>query len=144
MLKEAKTLLNDALLKKYQKTPLTRKNLKWFIETTKSAMGVINAAIKLDNEWPCNSGDATAYSLVLRLRGISFIDCLRKNKKYSNKKLLFQVKKITGSLKAYEGYLRVKNNEKTKEDLPIKEAEKLYFYILKKIKEQKKWVAKRN
>ena len=57
----------------------------------------------------------------------------------SNKEFLSLIKKITGSIKSYEGYIRSKNNGKIKEDLPIEEAEKLYHYINKKIKEQEKW-----
>src|SRR3989338_8033193 len=38
MLKESKPILNISLIKKYLKTPLTKENLKWHIELTKSAL----------------------------------------------------------------------------------------------------------
>ena len=140
MLKEAKPILNNSLIEKYKKTQLTKKNLKSHIELTKSALGINQGFIKLDEEMKSNSGDGVAYSLILRLRGTYIIDCLIKNKIPTKKELLNLIKKISGSLKAYEGYLRVKNNEKKKNELPIEESKKLYDYIFKKIKEQEKWV----
>jgi hypothetical protein len=59
---------------------------------------------------------------------------------WSNKEFIKMIKRAAGSLKAYEGYLRRKNNMKEKKELPIEEAEKLYNYVKKKIKEQEKWV----
>ncbi len=143
MLKEAKTLLNKDLILDYQKTPLTKKNLRFHIETTKSAMKMNKAAIELDKDCMSNTGDASAYSLILRLRSIYIVDCLKKNKKWSTKEFVNLTKKAAGSLNAYEGYLRVKSDKKMKEELIIEEAEKLYDYILKKIKEQEKWLVKR-
>ena len=74
---------------------------------------------------------------------IYIVDCLMKNKKWSSKELISLIKKVSGSLEAYYGYLRVKNDKKTKENLLIEEAEKLHDYILKEINKQEKWLAKR-
>ena len=147
MLKEAKPLINNSLIKKYQTTKLTKKNLTWHIELTKSALNVNKEIIKLDEETNSDSSDGIAYSLILRLRGTYIVDCLIKNKIPIKKELINLIKKISGSLKSYEGYLRVKNNGpkgvssgvKDKNELPIEEAKKLYEYICKKIKEQEKW-----
>lgn len=143
MLREAKVLLNENLILNYKKTLLTKKNLRWHFETTKSAMKMNKAAIELDKECISNTGDATVYSLILRLRSVYIVDCLRKNKKWSTKEFVILIKKVAGSLHAYEGYLRVKSDKKMREELLIKESEKLYNYILKRIKEQEKWLAKR-
>jgi len=139
MLKEAKPIINGSLIERYQKTQLTKKNLKWHIELTKSALGINREFIKLDKYLKSNSGDGVAYSLILRLRGAYIVDCLIKNKIPAKKKLLNLIKKISGSLKSYEGYLRVKNNEKNKNELPTEESARLYDYIVKKINEQEKW-----
>ena len=139
MLKEAKPLVNSSLIEKYKKTQLTKKNLKSHIELTKSALGINREFINLDEEMESNSGDSVAYSLILRLRETYIVDCLIKNKIPIKKELLNLIKKVSGSLKAYEGYLRVKNNEKDKNELPIEESIKLYDYLIKKIKEQEKW-----
>ena len=144
MLKEAKPLFNGFLIKEYKKTKLTKENLKAHIELTKSALNVNKEFIKLDKKIEFNSDDGIAYSLILRLRGTYIVDCLIKNKIPTKKELLGIIKKISGSLKAYEGYLRVKNNEKNKNELPTGESAKLYDYILKKIHNQEKWAETKN
>lgn len=144
MLKEAKPILNETLIDKYRETSLTKENLKWHIELTKSALKVNKAGIKLDKLMNSLCSDANAYSLVLRLRGIYLVDCMIKNKLWSTKEFLSLIKKISGSTKAYEGYFRIKNDIiSKKEDLPFNEAEKLYLFILKKIKEQEKWAKRK-
>ena len=143
MLKEAKTLLNSSLIEKFKNTKITKRNLRFHIETTKSAMGVVKEFIelaKIDNR---KITDRIAYSLVLRLRELYIVDCLIKNKMWNNKEFLSLVKKVSGSTEAYEGYLRSKDNEKTKRNLSINESERIYSYILKKIKEQEIWARKR-
>lgn len=143
MLKEAKPLLNAKLIEKYKKTELTKRNLKFHIETTKSAMKMNKAAINLNKELSVSCSDTTAYSLVLRLREIYIVNCLMKNKIWNNKRFIKLLKEISGSLTAYRGYLRVKDNEKTEKELSIKEAEKIHDYITEKIKEQEKWLKRK-
>ena len=140
-IKEAKTVINENLRISLTNTPLNKKNLKWHIETTKSAMKVMEKSIELSKDMGLKEGDASSYSLVLRLRTFYIIDCIRKNKQWKKKEFLSLIKKISGSLNAYEGYLRVKNDskEKGRYNLEIKEAEKLMNYINKKIKEIEKW-----
>lgn len=140
MLIESKSILNTSLIESYKKTRLTKENLNFHIETTKSAMGVIDASIKLSREMGIEESDASAYSLILRLRGIYIVDCLKKGRLWNKKEFLGMIKRIAGSLKAYEGYLRTKSDKKTEDKLPLKEAEKLYNYIIKKIKEQEEWI----
>lgn len=139
MIKEAQPLVNADLIEKYKKIKLTKKNLKFHIETTKSAMKVNKAAIELYKERMLVS-DSTTYSLILRLREIYIVNCLIKNKKWGNKEFIKLIKKISGSTKAYERYLDAKNKDTLEYKLPIKEAEKLYNYILEKVREQEKWV----
>ena len=47
MLKEAKIIINENLLENYIKLPLTKKNLRWHIETTKSSIKIIEDLIEL-------------------------------------------------------------------------------------------------
>ena len=141
MMIEAKPIINKKLLNKYAKTLLTKKNLKWHIDTTKSAMRVVNASIKLSKERDIRESDASAYSLILRLRTLYIIDCMRKNKLWTKKDFLRLVKKIAGSLIAYEEYLRVKaGDKKMKDKLPLKEAENLMNYNNKKVRGIEKWL----
>lgn len=138
MIKEAKTIINEDLINGYINSPLTKKNLKWHIETTKSAMNVVKEYIKLAEEKGGMVNDAASYSLILRLRTLYIIDCLKKDKLWRNEEFLDLIKKISGSLIAYERYIDSKNNNSKKSKLPAEEAEKLMDYINKKIKEVEK------
>jgi predicted nucleotidyltransferase len=140
MMIEAKPIINKELLNEYIHSPLTKENLKWHIVTTESAMKVVEKSIELSKEMGVEEGDGSAYSLVLRLRGIYIVDCLKKSKIWSKNEFLKMIKEIAGSLRAYEGYLRVKADKKMEDKLPLEEAKKLHDYILKKIKEQKEWI----
>ena len=143
MMIEAKPIINKELLNKYINTLLTKKNLKWNIDTTKSAMNVVKEYIKLAEEIQEKVSDAASYSLILRLRTIYIINCLKKGKIWTKREFLGLIKKISGSLIAYERYLDSKNNNAKAYDLPIREAKKLMDYNNKKIREIEKWLKKR-
>lgn len=141
MMIEAKPIINKKLLMEYVNTPLTIKNIKWHIDTTKSAMRVVKEYIKLAEETGEKVSDAASYSLILRLRTIYIIDCLKNGQIWTKRKFLDLIKKISGSLIAYERYLNVKEGYgKRRNKLPIKEAEKLMDYNNKKIREIEKWL----
>ncbi len=140
MIIEAKPIINKSLLDNYVNTSLTKTNLKWHIDTTKSAMNVVIEYIKLAEESGKEVSDAASYSLILGLRTIYLIDCLKKRKKYTKKEFLGLIKKISGSLTAYERYLESKNKNTKEFKLPINEAKKLIDYNNKKIREIEKWL----
>lgn len=143
MMIEAKPIINEELLNKYISTLLTKKNLKWNIDTTKSAMNVVKEYIKLAEEIQEKVSDAASYSLILRLRTIYIINCLKKGKIWTKREFLGLIKKISGSLIAYERYLDSKNNNAKAYNLPIREAKKLMDYNNKKIREIEKWLKER-
>lgn len=140
MLKEAKLLMNAKLIESHKHTKLTKRNLSFHIETTKSAMKVIEKSIEVSREMEIDEGDGSAYSLILRLRGIYLVNCLKIDKKWTKKEFLRLIKKISGSLTAYRGYLRAKADEKGRDELSIEEAQKLHDYIVKNIKQQENWI----
>jgi len=142
MLKESKVILNEELIKEYTSTSLTRKNLKWHIETTKSALEINKKDIEISREMGIkNIGDANVYSLILRLREAYIVDSLIKNKPWSNKKLISLIKKICSSELIYKRYLEVKKDKKEiKYVVPMEDGIKLIEYIGKKIREQEKWL----
>ena len=140
MLKEAKPITNSLLIKEYIKTPLTKRNLKFYIDITKSAMKINKIVIELDEIHNEDISDNIMYSLILNLRQTYIVDCLMNGKNPNKKDFLILVKKITGSEKAYEAYIRSKNEEKTEKEIPIQEAKEIYSYILKKIKKHEKWI----
>lgn len=143
MLKEAKAIMNEEYLKSIKNQQLSKKNLQWNISIIKSALNINKEFIKLRKEYSKYIGDPIAYSLVLNLRSTYIIDCIKRKQKWSTSGLLSLIKEVSGSLEAYEGYLRVKNDEKTKESLNIKEAERLLDYISKKIEKQEIWIKRK-
>ncbi len=136
MLKEAKVVLNAELIVGYKKTGLTKRNLKFHIETTKSAMRVDKESIEIKEEENESISDNIMYSLVLRLRELYIVDCLIKNKKLTTKGFLELVKTIVGSIEPYNSYLRSKNKNKVKKVVSVNEARKIYDYIIKNIDKQ--------
>ncbi|MFH1510395.1 MAG: DUF2080 family transposase-associated protein [Candidatus Woesearchaeota archaeon] len=77
-IKESIPILNEELLKPYRSRKLDRKNLRWYMESTQSALGLAESSLNVgpDHTVP-------VYSLVLRLRGLLMIDCMLNQKKYS-------------------------------------------------------------
>lgn len=142
MLKEAKSVMNNAVIEEYQNVPLTKRNLKFHFETTKSAMNIIKAEIELEKEKDGDFlSDRSAYSLILRLRELYIVNCLINGKIWSKKQFTKLIKNISGSLEAYEGYIRRKKNKKeVNKSISLKDAEIFYKYILDELKEQEhKW-----
>ena len=140
MLKEARAIINKELIQQYLSNEINLRNLKYHIITTKSAMNIVEKDIKFSREMKENASDADAYSLILRLRTLYIIDCLRKGKNWSKKDFLKLIKNISGSLIAYERYIISKNKNTLENKLPVEEAEKLLNYINKKIREVEKWL----
>lgn len=140
MVREARAIINKELIEQYASSKLTLKNLSYHIETTKSAMKVVEKDIELSKKMNEKASDAAAYSLILRLRTLYIIECLKHEKIWSRKDFLKLVKNITGSVTSYERYLNSKNKKNEESRLPIEEAEKLMKYINKKIKEIEKWL----
>ncbi len=139
MILEARPLMNQKLFDLYKNTNLTKKNLLFHFKTTQSAMKVVEEILALANERKREfMSDGVSYSLVLRLREMYIIDCILNKRIWKNRFFLKIIKEITGSLTAYEGYLRVKNDKGKKSLLPLEEAKKLHSYISHKIKEQEK------
>jgi len=140
MIKESIVIINQDLIKNYLSTRLTKKNLGWHIETTKSAMKVVEKGIEVSKEMEKKVGDGFAYSLILRLRTLYIINCIRKKRMWSKKEFLKLVKNISGSLNAYERYLSSKNKNTLDYKLQIREAERLMKYINNKTKEIERWL----
>ena len=135
MLKEAKPIINAEFLESYKKVEITSKNIKFYIETTKSALDVIKEDIKVSKELNCDVSDASAYSLILRLRTFYIIECIKKGKLWKKREFIILVKRIAGSSEAYERYLSVKNDNNMGYKLPVEEAEKLAREVTRRLGE---------
>ena len=124
MLKEAKAILNGYLLDKIRSVTVSKKSIRWILNNTKSVLNINRDFIDLEDEGFEN--DAVIYSLMLRLRGLYMIDCVLKNKCYSNENFSRFVK--TNGIKSdfYRIYRRVRDNKTVKIRVMKKDVERLY------------------
>jgi len=144
MLKEAKPLLNSGYIKELE-IKVTKKNVKWYIDTTKEKLEIIKKYI--DNTKTQNKkylGDKIAYTLILRIRTLEIIKKLIQNKDYSKREFIKLIKKISNSANAYERYLAVKDNLKEESKLTIDEAEALYEYLKKDLERVKGMIERKD
>lgn len=139
MIKEAAPLLNKHALKEYENMKITKKNIKWYLDTTDSALEINKSEIEFSEINKSDTSHSTAYSLILRLRTLYLISNLIKSKKSTNKELKSIIKKVSNSMKAYEMYLESKSKNKSKKTLPLGEAKKLLCYIQKENDKLKKF-----
>jgi predicted nucleotidyltransferase len=140
MLIEAKPVINKKLIDSSKEHSLNLKNLKYHLETTESAMNFVSKDIVLAKKNYEKVSDASAYSLVLRLRTLYIIDCIKKNKLWSKKELIKTIKDVSGSNIAYERYIEAKRKNSKESLLKAEEAERLMLYINKKLGVIKKWL----
>lgn len=138
MLKEAKPLLNSSYLSQI-KIKATKKNITWYLTTTKDKLKLIKTALEqLKNIDKHYVPDVLAYTLILRVRTLYAIDRLINNENYSKQEFTNLIKKISGGLKGYQGYLNVKNNLEDNNVMSISEAERLSRYLEKQLGALKK------
>jgi len=131
LINEAKVILNNELLNDY-KNKIKQISIKRYIEDIKSVTKINEKAIDIDEELGEKVSDETVYSVVLRLRELYLIKCLKNNIIPSNKEFLDLIKKIA-SEESYNAYLRIKNDLKPKKVIPVKEARAFIGEIKKRI-----------
>ena len=129
LINEAKAILNEHLLKHYKnglndKDGLNRALIKKSIDEIKSITKINEGFAKMDGELGEPVADETLYSIVLRLRELYLIECLKKGISSYNKEFINLIKKIAGE-EAYNAYLRIKNDLKPRKVIPFEEAGKL-------------------
>lgn len=140
MILEASPVINSQLINQYRNTPITKHNLKWHIETTKSSLATINYSLDIAKENNENISDNIAYALVLRLREAHIVDFIMKNKKATTQTFCNLIRSITGSLEIYKAYQRSKAEARTKKVISRNEAESIHANIASMIAEQEKWI----
>lgn len=147
MIKEAKPLLNSNYLDSIQ-VKVTKKNVKWYIDTTEEKLEIIkehiDSAKKAKDKMREHLGDKIAYTLVLRIRTLEIIKKLIQNKDYSKKEFIKLIRKISKGNNAYERYLASKNNLKEENKLTLDEAENLYEYLKKDLIRVKEMIERLN
>ena len=136
MINEAVPLINSVYLDIMRnQLSVTRRNVKWYIETTKDKIDAIENSIKDAKKTVDNR---VAYTLVLRIRTLKLIQMLYSGRTYPKEELINLLIKISGSNNAYESYLAMKNNVKKKNLATKEEAEKLLKYLEKELENTKK------
>lgn len=136
MLKEAKPLINSKYLNSI-KIKITKKNIKWYIDTTKDKLELIKKILEKTGK---KADNKLVYTLVLRIRTLHFMQKLIKNKSYSKKIFIKLISKISGSNNAYESYLAIKNNSEEISKTTKEEAERLYEYLKKQSEDVKRLI----
>ena len=133
MIMEAKAIMNKELLEKYKNTKINKKNTWWIIDLTKSSRKICKIAIEISKEDNKNISDGVVYSLILGLRTIYILDCLKKNKIPTSKGLKDLIIQLVKTEEPYSAYLRLKDNQPEKMAISPEIGEKLNNYIISKL-----------
>ena len=131
MLKELKTIINKDLIERYSISKY-RLNVKRVLNEIGRVLKINKDTVKICEDNNKKIPDGIAYSIVLRLRELYLLKCLRSNKSYSKEDFL----KICGD-KNYFAYIRIKRNEKELREIIPKEMEILLDLSEKWLKELK-------
>ena len=135
MIREARPLLNSSYLKNID-VRVTKRNVKWYLDTTEDKLKIIKEVIERSKKSGYLS-DLVAYTLVLRIKTLHIIGGLVRKRDYSKRDFVELIKRISKGASAYERYLSVKNNMGDKKGIKVEEAERLYDYLEKQLKEVK-------
>ncbi|MEK6890899.1 MAG: nucleotidyltransferase domain-containing protein [Nanoarchaeota archaeon] len=111
MIKEAKVILNKELIQKYRNS-IKKLNFSTLFNEIGRMIKLNKEIVKFHQEEGLNILDGTVYSIVLRLRELYLIKCIKSNKEYIKKDFI----KIVGE-KSYSAYLRIKREDKELDDI---------------------------
>ncbi|MCD4760205.1 DUF2080 family transposase-associated protein [archaeon] len=134
ILAEAKTLMNEELIKKYPSYKVDESKIYNQIRT---ALKIYDGLLKLEENKSVS--DNLCYGPILHTRSLYLLEKLKRKEKLINFKNF--IKKITGNDEIYKAYLRTKNNKKVKKIVLKENILKLYEYLNKELE---KWEGKRN
>lgn len=104
ILKEAKTIINPVLLDELKNSKINYKNFKWNFDDIKRIIKIIETFIETDED---DIDISHVYSLIMRARISYMMDCLIKNKQFSNAELENEMIKRGLDKKTYEGYYAI-------------------------------------
>lgn len=130
VLKEAEVFLNPLLLEELKKEKYSLKGLRWHFEEIKGMVKIIEGFIKLDDK---NINASHIYSLIMRARVLYMIECLLRNKIFSNEGVKKKLLNYGLNEKVFENYYKIyqkiRNNEVVEEKIDKKEIERLIKII---------------
>jgi len=137
MIKEAKPLLNSNYLDGI-KVEVTKKNVNWYIKTTKDKLKIIEKALSIARKsGKKNLSDLIAYTLVLRIRTLYIIKKLIHGKSYSKKDFVKLIRNVSGKDNSYNLYVAVKNDAGVGKRFNLDEAERLLSYLRDQLEDVK-------
>lgn len=134
MITEAKPLINSSYLDSIE-FKITRKNVKWYIDTTREKLELIKEILEKTKG---KADNRIIYTLILRIRTLYIIQKLINNQVYSKKDFIKLIERISRSNYTYNSYLSIKNNSEEANITRKEEAEKLYYYLKKQLNNVKK------
>jgi len=114
ILKEAKTIINPALLQELKNSKINYKNFKWNFDDIKRTVKLIETFIEVDEK---DIAISHIYSLIMRVRICYMIETLLKNKQFSNKGLRVEMIKRGLDSKKYEEYYEVYRKVRDEEEV---------------------------
>lgn len=146
ILREAKPVLNETLIKDLARTKINYKNTKWFLQTTQSSLKIVEQLMEDKRK---DSIPNILYALVMRSRGLFLIKCLAKNKSYSNKNFIAYITKTSKLGKhiindMYDVYRAVRDEKKPpKHNINYQHLKRLMAATKKELLEASGWLRKR-
>jgi len=133
LIKEAKPLLNKPLIEQYKKAT-TNLPLKKYLKEIKSMININKQMADLDKDAGDKVSDGTVYSVILRLRELYLINTILNKKQYNKKEFL----ELINNQGLYGAYLRIKNDQKSKDNSQVEDVEKVLDISEKLIKKLEK------
>lgn len=132
ILREAEVFLNPLLLEELKQEKIDFRKLKWHFQDIKRIIKITEMFIDIDDK---DIDTHNIYSLIMRARVLFMIECLLKNKIFSNevvkKKLLGYGLNEGVFNNYYQIYQRIRDNGEAKEKINKEEIEKLIKIIKK-------------
>jgi predicted nucleotidyltransferase len=114
ILREAKTIINPALLDELRSAKINYRNFKWNFDDIKRVIKIIETFIEIDEG---DIGLSHIYSLIMRARICYMMDCLLKNKQFSNSALKAEIIKRGLNEKTYEKYYEIYQKARDGEEI---------------------------
>ena len=143
ILREAKTIINPALLDELRSAKINYRNFKWNFDDIKRVIKIIESFIDLDET---DISASHIYSLIMRARVCFMIECLLKNRQFSNKALKDEMIKRGLNERLYEKYYSIYQRARDEEEIEgrIDKEEMINFIsIIKKYMSELEYDVKR-
>lgn len=149
ILREAKVILNPILLEELKNSKIDFSKFRWHFDDIRRIIKIIEGFVELDDK---DIDISHVYSLIMRIRTCYLMECLIKNKEFSNESVRKIIMREGFSEKEADRlisiYRRIRDGERVKDKIGKEEILKLIGLINKYLKriesETKKKACKRN